>query len=212
MIIFLFFFTWATTFSLLMFFSGLSYWFAFLWIFLGLISGYLMVGLIIIITLPLVFWAKESNKLKHFYLRNLCDFVRLFILRLYIVDIIGKENVPKDTNFGAYGNHRSGVDPLVVLSTLRVPMAFMAKNNLFKYKIGSKWLKGFGILEIDRKNAREALKEINKGTELMNEGLSMVVFPEGTRKKDDFHNLDTFRAGAFKITTEIGRASCRERV
>lgn len=202
MLIFMFFLISSITFVLLTFLSGLSYFYAFLWLFAGFFSGYLFVGITILLTVPLVMFGKETNRLKHFYLRNLCDFVRLFILRLHIEKIVGVENLPKDTAFGAYANHRSGADPLVTLSALRVPLAFMAKDSLFKNKIASKWLKGFGILEIDRDNPRKALKEINHGTKLMEKGLSMITFPEGTRKLDDFHNLDTFKPGAFRLTTK----------
>lgn len=202
MIIFLFFIVTLIIFNLLTFLSGLALWYIPLWLFLGFIGGYLFVGLTIVFTLPLVFWGKETNRLKHFYLRNMCDFTRLFVLRLHITEVIGLENIPQNTNFGIYGNHRSGADPLVVLSALRVPMAFAAKDSLFKSKFVSKWLKGFGILKINRENNREALKEIIHGIDLMNEGLSMLVFPEGTRKKEDFHNLDTFKAGAFRLTTK----------
>lgn len=205
MIIFLFFLIWATTFILLTFLSGLSFLFAFLWFFVGLLGGYIFVGLTLIFTLPLVFYAKETNSLKHFYLRNLCDFVRLFVLRLHIEEIVGLENIPKETAFGVYGNHRSGADALVTLSAIRVPLSFMAKDDIFINNFVRKWLKGFGILELDRKNPRKALKEINLGTKLMEEGLSMLVFPEGTRKKADFHNLDTFKPGAFKLTTNAKR-------
>lgn len=202
MIIFMFFVVSLITFNLLTFLSGLAFWYIPLWLLLSFISGYLFVGLTIILTLPLVFWGKETNCLKHFYLRHMCDFTRLFVLRLHIVEVIGEENIPKDTNFGAYGNHRSGADPLVALSALRVPMAFVAKDSLFKNKFVSKWLKGFGILKINRENNREALKEVLHGIDLMKDGLSMLVFPEGTRKKEDFHNIDTFKAGAFRLTTK----------
>lgn len=202
MIIFLFFLTWATTFSLLTFLTGLSYYYAFLWFFIGLLSGYIFVVLSIILTIPFVFFVKKTNKLKHYYLLSLCDFVRLFVIRLHIVEIKGKENIPKDGAFGIYSNHRSGADALIGLSVIRVPLAFVAKDSIFINKLVSKWLKGFGIIELDRNNARKALMEINQGVELMQEGLSMLVFPEGTRKQDDFHNLDSFKAGAFKLSTK----------
>lgn len=202
MIIFMFFIASLITFTLLTLLSGLTFWYIPLWLILGFISGYLFVALTIVLTLPLVFWGKETNRFKHFYLRHMCDFTRLFVLRLHIVEVIGKENIPKDTNFGIYGNHRSGADPLVTLSALRVPMAFVAKDSLFKNKFVAKWLKGFGILKINRENNREALKEIIHGINLMEEGLSMLVFPEGTRKKTDFHNIDSFKAGAFRLTTK----------
>lgn len=201
MIIFAFFLVWATTFILLTFLSGLSFMFAFLWFFIGVVAGYLFVGLTIIITLPIIVYTKKTSRFKHFYLRNLCDFIRLFVLKLHIEEIVGLENIPKETAFGVYGNHRSGADALITLSAIRVPLSFMAKDNIFINKLASKWFKGLGILEIDRQNARKALKEINYGTKLMEEGLSMLVFPEGTRKKSDFHNLDSFKPGAFKITT-----------
>lgn len=202
MIIALFLLTCITTFSILMIFAKTTWYFILLYILAGVVSGYLMIALTIILTVPFVFWAKPTNRLKHYYLRSLNDFVRIFVLRLYISEIIGKENIPEDTNFGIYPNHRSGADVLVTLAAFKKPMTFAAKNNLFKYKIGSKWLKGFGILSIDRDNNRETLKEVIKGIKLVESGLSMLVFPEGTRKYKDLHNLDSFKAGAFQLTTK----------
>lgn len=202
MIIFLFFLVWIVTFTHLTFLSGLSYLFAFLWFFVGLAAGYVAVFLTMILTVPFVIYAKSTNRLKHFYLRHLCDFVRLFIIKLKIDKVIGFENIPKDSAYGIYANHRSGADALIMLSLTRKRIGMLAKDSLFINKFVTRWLNGFGILSLDRDNARNALKEINRGSKLMSEGLPMAVFPEGTRKKEDFHNLDTFKPGAFKLTTK----------
>ncbi len=202
MIIILFLLTWLATFSSLIIFASRTWYFILLYILAGAVSGYLMIALIILLTAPFVFWGKKTSKFKHYYLRSLNEFVRLFVLNLHIDEIVNKENIPKDTNIAVYANHRSGADVLIALSALKKPMTFAAKNSLFKYKIGAKWLRGFGILSIDRENDRETLKEIIKGIRLMEDGLSMLVFPEGTRKKDEFHNLDSFKPGAFKLATK----------
>ena len=56
-------------------------------------------------------------------------------------------------------------------------------------------------LFLDRTDNRQALKVILRAIELMKEGHSMFVFPEGTRSKTEGEFLP-FHAGSFKIATK----------
>ena len=55
---------------------------------------------------------------------------------------------------------------------------------------------------IDRKNKRAAHGSLQEAIELVKNGRSMVIFPEGTRSKDG--QLGVFKGGAMKIAMETG--------
>ena len=76
----------------------------------------------------------------------------------------------------------------------------MAKNVLGKIPILSYWMKKIDCIFLDRKNLRDGVRMVLKAIENINNGISMWVFPEGTRcKSKDPVDMLEFKAGAFKI-------------
>ena len=64
----------------------------------------------------------------------------------------------------------------------------------------SGWMKSMNCVFMDRDNPRESIRAIKDGTELLKEGYSLVLFPEGTRSKDG--NLGEFKAGGLRLATK----------
>lgn len=59
-------------------------------------------------------------------------------------------------------------------------------------------------LFLDRENAKEGLKTILKAIEYVKNGISIFIFPEGTRNKGEELSLLPFKDGAFRIATKTG--------
>ena len=66
------------------------------------------------------------------------------------------------------------------------------------------WMKRLYCLSIDRENNREALKTILKGIEQLKTGISMYIFPEGTRCKEPEGTLLKFKEGSMKLAEKSG--------
>lgn len=110
----------------------------------------------------------------------------------------GAENVPKDTSVLYVANHRSFFDILVTY--IRVPRitGYISKIEVKKIPLLSHWMKNLHCLFLDRDNIKEGLKTILAGIEQAKAGISMCIFPEGTRnKKND--GILPFHEGSFKI-------------
>lgn len=93
--------------------------------------------------------------------------------------IVGRENLPKDTNFIVASNHISNLDPFIVGISAKRRFSYMAKEELFENKIGGFILKSLYAYPIKRFAAdagalRITLKRLKKGE-------TVVLFPEGTR-------------------------------
>ncbi|HKM33758.1 MAG TPA: lysophospholipid acyltransferase family protein [Lachnospiraceae bacterium] len=119
------------------------------------------------------------------------------------VIVLGEENIPKDTAVLYVGNHRSFYD--IILTYIRVPRptGYVAKKEMLKVPLLSIWMKHLHCLFLDRDNIKEGLKTILTAIEKAKSGISICIFPEGTRNK----TADTFlpfHEGSFKIAEKAG--------
>lgn len=119
--------------------------------------------------------------------------------------VIGEENVPKDQSVLYILNHRSFFD--IVLTYSRCPSltGYIAKKELQKIPFLSWWMKWLRCLFLDRKDIKEGLKTILNAIDYIKEGISIAIFPEGTRNKEASETtLLPFHEGSFKIATKSG--------
>lgn len=119
------------------------------------------------------------------------------------VIVHGEENVPKDIAVLYVGNHRSFYD--IILTYVRVPRptGYIAKKEMLRYPLLLHWMKNLHCLFLDRQNVKEGMKTILEGIDKLKNGISMCIFPEGTRNK----TADTFlpfHEGSFKLAEKSG--------
>lgn len=115
------------------------------------------------------------------------------------VKVEGLENIPEGAALFIC-NHQSNFDIPVIGSYIERQKTFIAKQELQKLPLLSDWMIMGEAVFIDRDNARNSLAGILKGIELLKSGLSLVVFPEGTRSRSS--KMNSFKAGTFKLATK----------
>ena len=121
------------------------------------------------------------------------------------VTIIGEENVP-DEPVLFIGNHRSYFDILLTYSRCRRLTGYVAKKEMEKIPLLSTWMKNLYCLFLDRDNMREGLKTILQAIDYVKNGISICIFPEGTRNNGEELSMLPFRDGALKIAEKTGCA------
>lgn len=117
------------------------------------------------------------------------------------VDYIGEENVPRDTPVLYIGNHRSFFD--IVLTYVRVPRptGYIAKKSIEKVPLLNVWMRNLHCLFLDRENIKAGMQTILAAIDLMKNGKSICIFPEGSRSKEEGKFLP-FHEGSFKIAAK----------
>lgn len=119
--------------------------------------------------------------------------------------VIGEENVP-DEPVLFVGNHRSYFDILLTYSRCRRLTGYIAKKEMERWPSLSTWMRRIYCLFLDREDPKEGLKTILTAIDHIKNGISICVFPEGTRNEGEELSMLPFRDGAFKIATKTGCA------
>lgn len=111
--------------------------------------------------------------------------------------VIGEENVPKEQAVLYVGNHRSYFD--VIMTYARCPRltGYIAKVEMLRYPLLRDWMKALYCLFLDRDDIKAGLKTILQGIEYIKNGISICIFPEGTRNHSDV--MLPFKEGSMKM-------------
>ena len=119
--------------------------------------------------------------------------------------VLGKEHLPSSGPVLYVLNHRSYFDILLTYANVPSPTGFIGKIELKKIPVLNLWLSRLYGLFLDRENIREGLKTILTAIDEVKNGISIAIFPEGTRGKDaDETRMLPFHEGSFKIATKSG--------
>ena len=161
---------------------------------------------VILIDLPLhlITWLIEKaspgscTKFRHGYARFAMK--GIWLLAGGRATVIGLENIPEDHPVLFVGNHRSIFDIILAGSLIKYPCGFVAKKELQGTPI-TLIMEEIHCLFLDREDPRQGLKTILTAIDYVKSGISMFIFPEGTRCKVEGTFLP-FHAGSFKIATK----------
>ena len=119
---------------------------------------------------------------------------------------IGEENIPKDEAVLYVANHRSMVD--IVLTYARCPglTGYIAKKSVNKVPALRAWMKRLHCEFLDRDDIKQGMKVILSAIDKVKNGISIFIFPEGTRNRDkeDTTSILPFKDGSFKIAQKSG--------
>ncbi|MFO7803399.1 MAG: lysophospholipid acyltransferase family protein [Desulfovermiculus sp.] len=96
-------------------------------------------------------------------------------------------------------NHQSLLDiPILLVLFRRFYPRFVAKNSLFTIPLFGPGMRRTGHLGVDRENSRQGMRDMQEAVYRLQQGQSLVVFPEGTRGTEE-RGLQDFHIGAFVI-------------
>lgn len=170
------------------------------------IAVFLILYLILSIPVFLVEWiiGKFNRRAKDISSLRIVQWGFKVILKMTGVTttVIGEENVP-DEPVLFIGNHRSYFDILLTYSRCRRLTGYVAKKEMEKIPLLSTWMKNLYCLFLDRDNMREGLKTILQAIDYVKNGISICIFPEGTRNRNaDETDMLPFHEGSFKIATK----------
>ena len=117
------------------------------------------------------------------------------------VKIIGLEKLNPRQSYVFALNHQSIFDVFVVYGWLPFIFKWMMKAELRKIPLMGKACESAGHIFINRSSPIEAKRSLENAKLQLKNGVSLVVFPEGTRTKTG--EIAAFKRGAFRMTTDL---------
>lgn len=140
---------------------------------------------------------KEHDEAVRMHVNNWAN--RLLRLAGADITVEGKENIPQGPCVFA-ANHQGYFDIPLMLTQLDMPHPLVAKKQIQKIPMVRSWMEELNCLFIDRENPRQAMECLKKAGELLAQGYSVIIFPEGTRSKGG--PIGEFKAGTIRVATK----------
>jgi 1-acyl-sn-glycerol-3-phosphate acyltransferase len=116
------------------------------------------------------------------------------------VKVTGAENLDSKEAYIFISNHQSYFDIPVLMQAVPNNMRFIYKKSLSRIPVFGWGMYLGGYLPINRDNPRDAMRELKHAAGKVKKGLSVVIFPEGTRSPDG--TLGEFKRGMFILAEE----------
>jgi len=113
------------------------------------------------------------------------------------VTLVGFERVPHDCPVVYVSNHQSWFDILALAGTIPGTLRFVAKREMAQIPLLGRAMKAAGHIYIDRQNRAQAFEAYEEVAGWIRDGLSTVIFPEGTRSRTG--RLLPFKKGPFVL-------------
>lgn len=167
-------------------------WFIYFWLYL-------------ILLLPLLFYywqleLRHSPRLDDKVNQKVSNWARrLMWVAGMKVTVNGRENLP-DSPAIFIANHQGNFDIPLMLSSLGRTYGLLAKQELNRIPILRLWMRLLHCLFVDRSSPRAGMESIANGVKLVEDGHSLVIFPEGTRSRGG--PMHEFKGGAFRIASK----------
>jgi fatty-acyl-CoA synthase len=176
--------------------------------FLGKVGKFLYTGYVFLMALCTILpiWAclffvsqNTARRLVRFWARN---FMRLIFCPVIVK---GEKNLHSKKIIYA-SNHTSYMDTIVLIGILPHDVLFVAKKEFEKTPILRTFITKLGHLTVEREDFIESMADSNYMLTKLQEGNSIMLFPEGTFGSKA--GLRPFKLGAFKMASETGEAIC----
>ncbi len=174
--------------------------FARIWAVWGLIS-FLSTFLVIFLPSMCCYFFKDEKKGQAYFIWISKIWMRIWLFLIGCsLKVSGKENLEKNQNYIVVFNHNTMLD--IPLSCPFVPGAnkTIAKDSFAKIPLFGTFYKRGAVL-VNRKSEKSRTKSYEMMKTVLNDGMHMCIYPEGTRNRSN-ELLKTFYDGAFKLSID----------
>lgn len=118
------------------------------------------------------------------------------LVPVWKIMVEGRKNAKKKTAYVIISNHQSLLD-ILIMNCLRYRFRWISKVENYKVPLFGWYLRMAKYITIDRGNKESKAVMLEKAAESLRKGISIMMFPEGTRSPDG--EIGPFKLGAFQL-------------
>ena len=111
----------------------------------------------------------------------------------------GLENLPEGSVLFV-SNHEGNFDIPTLLTHIPKPFGFISKIEIKKVPLVAKWMEEMNCVFLDRTNRKSSYRSIQDTVSHLQNGHSILMFPEGTRSKGQ--GIGAFKSGFVRIAKD----------
>lgn len=143
------------------------------------------------------------DRIVAFFYRITCCIVRFALFFYYDIRFEGRENAPpKDQSAIFASNHRSYLDPVLVVLGAPHPFNYIAKEELFKHKVFARFIWFMGAFPATWK-ANPDYDMLTEALTRLNNNRHLTIFPEGTRHTNG--KVGSGKSGMCVLSAKSGK-------
>jgi 1-acyl-sn-glycerol-3-phosphate acyltransferase len=166
---------------------------------IGLFYMVIMFPLTLMIWLLVLPFDRERSVI-HWFLM-LQSYLLVKLMPIWTTRIEGKGNAVKGTTYVIISNHQSLLD-ILLINCLRFRYKWISKIENIRIPFLGWYLRMAGYITINRGNEESKTEMMEKSLGCLNRGISIMLFPEGTRSPDK--EIGFFKRGAFQLALSAG--------
>ena len=117
------------------------------------------------------------------------------------VKVVGRENIDRKTSYVFVANHQGAFDIWSIYGYLNHNFKWLMKKELEKIFLVGSACKSAGHIMVDDSNVSSIRETIAEAEQTLRDGMSLVIFPEGSRTFDG--KMIPFKRGAFMLAGEF---------
>jgi len=164
----------------------------------------LLVWLYVVISVPVMALLAILIR-KKFWARLWCEWL-LKVLGIRIV-VLGNPLPPRGQRYVFMSNHQSQLDiPVLEVLLKDYDIRFLAKKSLFKIPFFGWGISALGYIPVEREDPKEGLRSLLACISALQSGVSLVIFPEGTRSRTG--ELLPFKKGGMLVPLKVQVPVC----
>ena len=123
------------------------------------------------------------------------------VISLVKVEVKGRENIKDNESYIFVANHQGAFDIFLIYGYLNHNFKWVLKHTLRKIPMVGKACEAAKHIFVDRTNPKGIKRTIEEAKKTLQGGMSVVVFPEGTRS--DNGKMKKFKKGAFQLAVDL---------
>jgi 1-acyl-sn-glycerol-3-phosphate acyltransferase len=117
------------------------------------------------------------------------------------VKVIGKEKLNKKQSYIFISNHQGAYDIFLIFGHIGQPIKWIMKQSLRKIPLVGVACEAAGYIFVDKSSPQAAAKTIQVAEEKLKNGVSIAIFPEGSRTKTG--KVGIFKKGAYQMALDL---------
>jgi 1-acyl-sn-glycerol-3-phosphate acyltransferase len=157
----------------------------------SIVVATLVLGIFAFVSFPF----DRKGRTGHYYAR-LWGKIALLANRVK-VKIEGMEHLNGKGPYIFMANHQGYYDVFALLGYLPYQFKWLVKKELFSIPFFGWTMAAVGYISIDREGNRQTVEAMNEAAQRIRDGMSVVIFPEGSRSPDG--SIQPFKKGGFTL-------------